>query len=590
MKTLSLLFLCLLLSLGSTEVLAQKNTKPLKALIIDGQNNHVQWPKITYMMKRYLEETGKFSVDVSRTYYTWEGDEYIKQYKINGVANTQALPKARMDSSYRPAFANYDVVICNFGWNAAPWSDATQADFEQFIKKGGGLVVIHAANNSFPLWPAYNRMIGLGGWGDRTEKDGPYVYYDQEGKLVRDTQAGRAGSHGAQNEFLITMRNTNHPITKGMPEKWMHTKDEMYDRLRGPAEEMEVLATAFSPKSNRGTERNEPMLMTIKYGKGRIFHVPLGHADYSVECVGFITCLQRGSQWAATGKVDIPIPADFPTAEKVSYRPFIDNTIPEIKLIVRSDDIGSSHTANRACMDVFTNGISRSVEIMAPTPWFLEAAKMLRAHPNYDVGIHLVMTSEWENIKWRPLTHAPSIVDADGYFPPFVWQNKGLPNADYLQKHKINLQEAEAELRAQIEIVKKYLPHASHLSCHMGFNRANDDLKKLVEKLSAEYKLPLEIPVKATYVQGFSGANKTPQQKEQDLVKILSELPAGTHFIIEHPGYFEGDMKGMSHKGYEEVALDREGVTQAFTSQAVKDVIAKRGIKLLSIKDAVEGK
>lgn len=325
MKKLSFLLLALVIGICASHIsVANPSKKVLKALIIDGQNNHEQWPKITYMMKRYLEETGKFTVDVQRTYYTWNGGDLEAKYPIKGLPRTQSLPKPRMDSAYHPDFFKYDVVICNFGWNAAPWSDGTQADFEKYINNGGGLVVVHAADNSFPMWPAYNRMIGLGGWGDRTEKDGPFVYYDKEGKLVRDTSPGRAGSHGAQKEFLITVRNSKHPITKGMPLNWMHSKDEMYDRLRGPAENMEVLATAFSPKDNRGTDRHEPMLMTIKQGKGRIFHTPLGHVDYSVECVGFIISLQRGAQWAATGKVDIPIPADFPTETAVSQRKFVE--------------------------------------------------------------------------------------------------------------------------------------------------------------------------------------------------------------------------------------------------------------------------
>ncbi|NJL75640.1 MAG: ThuA domain-containing protein [Saprospiraceae bacterium] len=296
--------------------------KTIKTLILDGQNNHVQWAKITFMVKKYLEETGKFSVDVQRTYYTWNGGSYIEQYPIAGVRNTLELPQPRSDSSYLIDFSKYDLVISNFGWNVAALPQTTQDNFEAFIKKGGGLVVIHAANNSFPNWLAYNKMIGLGGWGDRTEKDGPYVYYNDKNQLVKDNSPGKAGSHGEQHEFLITIRNTKHPITKGMPLEWLHSKDELYDRLRGPSENMEVLATAFSSKSNRGTDRHEPILMAIRYGKGRIFHTALGHADYSVECVGFITTLQRGAQWAATGKVSIPIPSDFPTSKEVRTRTF----------------------------------------------------------------------------------------------------------------------------------------------------------------------------------------------------------------------------------------------------------------------------
>jgi type 1 glutamine amidotransferase len=298
--------------------------KIIKTLIVDGQNNHDQWAKITYMMKRYLEETGKFSVDVQRTKYTWNGKGFVDQYKIPGLAPTVDLPKSRMDSSFHPNFASYDVVICNFGWNAAPWPKETQEDFDKFIKKGGGLVIIHAADNSFAEWPAYNQMIGIGGWGNRTEKDGPYVYYDLNNQFVRDMAPGRAGSHGPQKEYQITIRNANHPITKGMPLTWMHSQDEMYDRLRGPAENMEVLGTSFSSIENKGSGRHEPMLLTINYGKGRIFHTPMGHADYSVSCVGFITSILRGTQWAATGKVDIPIPVDFPKPDVVSKREFKD--------------------------------------------------------------------------------------------------------------------------------------------------------------------------------------------------------------------------------------------------------------------------
>ena len=166
-------------------------------------------------------------------------------------------------------------------------------------------------------------MIGLGGWGGRSEKDGPYVYFDDTGELIRDHSAGPGGSHGPQHEYQLKVRNTDHPITKNMPLEWLHTKDELYDRLRGPAEKMEVIATAYSSEDHKGTGRHEPALMVIEYGKGRIFHTILGHADYSMECVGFICSFTRGTEWAATGKVTQAIPDDFPKADQVSARKFV---------------------------------------------------------------------------------------------------------------------------------------------------------------------------------------------------------------------------------------------------------------------------
>ncbi len=268
--------------------------EPMKALIVDGQNNHGVWPITTKMMKAYLEKSKLFTVDVAT-----------------------AAPQGT-DPNFKPDFSKYAVVISNFGHGAAPWPDETKKAFEEYMSNGGGFVVVHAADNSFPEWPAYNEMIGLGGWGGRTEKDGPYVYVNAEGKVVRDETPGNGGNHGAQWEFPVVIRDKEHPIVKGMPAEWMHAKDELYDKLRGPAKNMQVLATAES----QVTGRHEPMIFTINYGKGRVFHTPMGHAEYSVECVGFITTLQRGTEWAATGKVTLPIPADFPTADKVSSRKF----------------------------------------------------------------------------------------------------------------------------------------------------------------------------------------------------------------------------------------------------------------------------
>jgi uncharacterized protein len=280
-------FLTLALGVG-----ARAETK-LKALIIDGQNNH-NWKATTPVLKKILED-GRFEVDVA------------------------TAPSGKDLSEFNPKFSDYKVVVSNY--NGEPWSPETQKAFIEYVKNGGGFVSVHAANNSFGNWQEYNEMIGLGGWGGRNEKSGPYVRW-RDGKIVRDTKPGAGGSHGAQHAFQMTVREDKHPITEGLPEQWMHANDELYDRLRGPAKDLTVLATAFSDPKKGGTGEHEPLLMAVKYGEGRVFHTALGHDVGAMKCVGFIVTLQRGAEWAATGKVTrTKIPDDFPTADKVSTRP-----------------------------------------------------------------------------------------------------------------------------------------------------------------------------------------------------------------------------------------------------------------------------
>jgi type 1 glutamine amidotransferase len=273
---------------------AEPASKKLPVLIVDGQNNH-DWKTTTPLLRTALESSGRFTVDVATS-----------------------PPAGQEMSGFRPKFADYAVVVSNY--NGRRWSTETAADFEAFVAGGGGFVSVHAADNSFPDWPAYNRMIGLGGWEGRNEKSGPYLYLNDSGKVIRDTSPGAGGHHGPQHEFAIRIRDTEHPITKGLPREWLHTKDELYDMLRGPAEDVHILATAFASPEYNGTGRHEPMLMTLNYGSGRVFHTVLGHADYSIKCVGFITTLQRGTEWAATGEVTIPVPSDFPTKNEARSR------------------------------------------------------------------------------------------------------------------------------------------------------------------------------------------------------------------------------------------------------------------------------
>jgi uncharacterized protein len=261
--------------------------EPIKVLIVDGQNNH-KWAVTTPLLKKWLTDSGRFTVDVATT-------------------------EPKSTTGFAPKFADYGVVVSNY--NGQAWPEGTRKAFADYLTNGGGFVCVHAADNAFRDWPEYNLAIGVGGWGGRTEKDGPYVRV-KDGKQMNDETAGRGGSHGAQHEFVVKTIVPEHPIVKGLPTEWKHCQDELYDRLRGPAKNLTVLAYAHADKSKGGSGENEPMLMVIDFGKGRVFHTTLGHDEKGVNCVGFGVTFTRGAEWAATGKVTLPVPEKFPTAEK----------------------------------------------------------------------------------------------------------------------------------------------------------------------------------------------------------------------------------------------------------------------------------
>jgi type 1 glutamine amidotransferase len=282
------------------------DSNKIKVLIVDGVNNH-DWKRTTIATKATLEQTGRFTVDI--------------------CTSPSRNASKKEWNAWRPNFFDYQVVVSNFnddcevdGGCEPLWSPGIRADFEKFVREGGGLVTIHAADNAFATWPAYNEMIGGGGWGGRKAGMSGSLLRMINGKWATTSpDKGLSGEHGRMREFLVIHDQPSHPILKGLPTEWKHATDELYSALRGPYKNVEVLAHSYS----RYTKENEPQLMIITYGNGKIFHIALGHYNdeyppfgEAVHCVGYQTVLARGTEYVATGKVTLSIPRFFPGKEK----------------------------------------------------------------------------------------------------------------------------------------------------------------------------------------------------------------------------------------------------------------------------------
>ncbi len=255
------------------------------------------------------------------------------------------------------------------------------------------------------------------------------------------------------------------------------------------------------------------------------------------------------------------------------------------RLIVRGDDMGYSHSGNEALIKCFTQGIETSIEVIAPSPWFPEAVKMLTENPGVDVGLHLALTCEWDNVKWRPLSDCPSLKDEDGYFFPMVWPNKNYPGKAIME-NKWDLKDVEKEFRAQIEFALKKIPRISHISGHMGCTNMTNAVRLIAKKLAKEYHIDIDPAESGVVGTGYAGPHTTPGEKIQSFINMLDKLEKGkTYLFVDHPGLDSPELRSIHHIGYEGVAADRQGVTDLWTREVVKEAIKKKQIKLISYKD-----
>ncbi|MBY0508177.1 MAG: ThuA domain-containing protein [Bryobacteraceae bacterium] len=257
----------------------------LRALIVDGVNNH-DWQAGTAGIRRILEGSGRFTVDVS-------------------TSPERGAPAAEWEM-WRPAFAQYDVVVNNFnGGHLADglrWPAEVESAWLRYLRGGGGVVIFHAANNAFLEWPEYQEMVGLL-W--REPKFGPGLIVNAR-RRVETVPAGEGPKpgHGPRHDFEVEVLDPQHPITLGLPAKWMHPSEQLTHGQHGPAEGLKVLTFAYSKDSRR----NEPMDWVRRYGRGRVYVTMLGHTwrnepNPNFDDPNFQMLLARGAEWAATGKV-----------------------------------------------------------------------------------------------------------------------------------------------------------------------------------------------------------------------------------------------------------------------------------------------
>lgn len=237
----------------------------IRVLILSGANNH-NWKATTPVLKKIYEESGRFTVDVTEKVPTLTGAD----------------------------FAKYDVIACNYTTYPEVaghrWPAETEKAFLDYVAAGHGFVLFHAASTAWNDWPEFGDLISL--------------------TWEKDSTGRNISGHGAQHSFLITISDKDHPVTFGMKD-FQHVQDELYHRqLKHPG--ARVLATTFSDKAMGGSGATEPMVVVREHGQGRMFHCAMGHDQNSMSGLGFEVLMLRGTEWAATGKVTIPIPADWP--------------------------------------------------------------------------------------------------------------------------------------------------------------------------------------------------------------------------------------------------------------------------------------
>lgn len=245
-----------------------------------------------------------------------------------------------------------------------------------------------------------------------------------------------------------------------------------------------------------------------------------------------------------------------------------------VYLIVRGDDMGMTHACNLAVEKSFQEGILTCASLMVPSPWFEEAARMCREHPEWCIGVHLTLNAEWRDYKWKPITpvtEVSSLVDEDGYF---------YPTTEAFLAASPDLEEVNKELRAQVDLALKREVDVQYIDTHMDTARATPELREIVLKICRDYKLPLS---RESDEKPLSIYEIPPEEKGKVLSEKLRQLGPGLWLLVVHPGLDTPEERALvdaNPEGLPDVAANRAAVTRALTSTRIKKIIKQRGIQL----------
>lgn len=258
----------------------------------------------------------------------------------------------------------------------------------------------------------------------------------------------------------------------------------------------------------------------------------------------------------------------------VACGPSLEKTAEPVELIVRGDDMGMTHTCNLAIQKNFKEGILTCASVIVPSPWFEEAARMCGEHPEWCIGVHLTLNSEWSGYRWKPVVpydEVASLVDEDGYF---------YPTTEAFLAASPELKDVEKELRAQMELALKRGIDVQYIDTHMDTARSTPELREIVLNICQDYDLPLS---RESQEQQMSIYNIPYNEKGKALAEQLKQLESGLWLLVVHPGLDTPEERALvdiSPEGLPDVALNRAAVTAALTSKSIKRIIEKRGIQL----------